>query len=112
VSAEISNLAILGQFCEIPDDIVFTLEYSVRAAQIGVYALLHLDKKVTPIYKGYKNPQHVFSTITTAMQPKFTGESGRLFTRNLSRAAMVLIGSAAKWFSPSFKINIGSNLEL
>ncbi len=93
VSDEISNLAVLGQFCEIPDDIVFTLEYSVRAAQIGVYTLLHLDKKVTPIYKGYKNPQYVFSTVTTAMRPKFTGESGRrLVTQNLSRAAMVLAG--------------------
>ena len=47
-----TNLAFLGQFCEIPDDIIFTVEYSVRSAQTGVYSLLNLDKKVPPIYKG------------------------------------------------------------
>jgi oleate hydratase len=45
------NFAFLGQFCEIPEDIVFTVEYSIRSAQIAVYKLLNLDKKVTPIYK-------------------------------------------------------------
>lgn len=30
-----SNLAFVRQFVEIPDDVVFTVEYSIRAAQIG-----------------------------------------------------------------------------
>ncbi|MFT5872776.1 MAG: oleate hydratase [Clostridium sp.] len=47
-----TNLALLGQFCEIEDDIVFTMDYSVRSAQIAVYKFLNLNKKVTPIYKG------------------------------------------------------------
>lgn len=48
-----NNLAFVGQFCEIKDDTVFTVDYSVRAAQIAVYTLLGLDyKEVTPIYKG------------------------------------------------------------
>ena len=47
-----TNLAFIGQYCEIPDDVVFTVEYSVRSAQTGVYALLKLDKEVSPIYKG------------------------------------------------------------
>lgn len=47
-----TNLAFIGQFTEVPDDCVFTVEYSVRAAQIAVYSLLKLDKKVIPIYKG------------------------------------------------------------
>ncbi|MGL5616729.1 MAG: oleate hydratase [Sarcina sp.] len=47
------NLAFLGQFSEIPDDTVFTVDYSVRGAQIAVYTLLGLNyKEVTPIYKG------------------------------------------------------------
>jgi hypothetical protein len=25
----------MGQFCEVPDDVVFTVEYSVRSAQLG-----------------------------------------------------------------------------
>lgn len=47
------NLAFLGQFCEIKDDTVFTVDYSVRSAQMAVYGLLGLNyKEVTPIYKG------------------------------------------------------------
>lgn len=47
-----TNLAFIGQYCEIPDDVVFTVEYSVRAAQTAVIALLGLDKKVSPLYKA------------------------------------------------------------
>lgn len=47
-----SNFAFIGQFCEIPDDVVFTVEYSVRSAQIAVYTLLGLTKDVSPLYKG------------------------------------------------------------
>ena len=43
------NLAFVSQFVEIPDDVVFTVEYSVRAAQIAVYQLLGLDREVPPI---------------------------------------------------------------
>ena len=33
------NLAFTGQFCELPDYVVFTLEYSIRSAQTAVYSL-------------------------------------------------------------------------
>jgi len=46
------NLAFIGQFAEIPEDVVFTVEYSVRTAQTAVYTLLGLDKKPTPMYHG------------------------------------------------------------
>ena len=36
---------MISQFVEIPEDMVFTEEYSVRAARIAVYTLLHIDKK-------------------------------------------------------------------
>lgn len=44
------NLAFLGQFAEVPDDCVFTVEYSVRTAMTAVYQLLGLEKQVTPIF--------------------------------------------------------------
>jgi len=47
-----TNFAFLGQFVEVPDDCVFTVEYSVRTAQTAVYSLLNLEKEVSPIYKG------------------------------------------------------------
>lgn len=40
------NLAFVSQFVEIPGDVVFTVEYSVRAAQTAVYALFGVDRKV------------------------------------------------------------------
>jgi oleate hydratase len=43
------NLAFVSQFVEIPEDVVFTVEYSVRAAQIAVYQLLGIEREVPPI---------------------------------------------------------------
>jgi oleate hydratase len=51
------NLAFVGQFCELPDDVVFTVEYSVRSAQTAVYSLLGLDRMPPPVYKGQYNPR-------------------------------------------------------
>ena len=53
-----TNLALLGQFVEIPDDVVYTVEYSVRSAQIGVYTLLNVDRGIPAIYKGLHNPYY------------------------------------------------------
>jgi oleate hydratase len=43
------NLAFISQFVEITDDVVFTVEYSVRAAQIAVYELLEIDRAIPPV---------------------------------------------------------------
>jgi hypothetical protein len=44
-----THFAFISQFVEIPDDVVFTVEYSVRAAQIAVYELLGIDRKIPPV---------------------------------------------------------------
>ncbi len=49
VPEESKNLAFISQFVEIPDDVVFTVEYSVRAAQMAVYQLLDIDRKVPDV---------------------------------------------------------------
>ncbi len=43
------NFAFISQFVEIPDDVVFTVEYSVRAAQMAVYQLLGIDRQIPPV---------------------------------------------------------------
>ena len=43
------NFAFISQFVEIPGDVVFTVEYSVRAAQTAVYQLLGLTRPIPPI---------------------------------------------------------------
>ncbi len=50
------NLAFIGQFCEVPDDVVFTVEYSVRSAQLAVYGLLGLQLVPPAVYKGKFDP--------------------------------------------------------
>lgn len=49
------NLAFLGQFCEQPDDAVFTVEYSVRSAAKAVYGLLALDRHPPDAYNGLED---------------------------------------------------------
>jgi len=68
VLPEISeNLAFIGQFVEVPDDVVFTVEYSVRTAQTAVYELLELDKKPTPMYKGDHHIDVLFDAMKTML---------------------------------------------
>lgn len=59
------NLAFTGQFCELPDDVVFTVEYSVRSAQNAAYALLGLDLSAPPVYKGQHDPRVVRTAFST-----------------------------------------------
>jgi len=49
------NFAMISQFVEIPVDVVFTVEYSVRVAQTVVYQLLGIDRQVTPITPNDKS---------------------------------------------------------
>jgi oleate hydratase len=51
------NLGLMGQFCEIPEDVVFTVEYSIRSAQLAVYQLLGLGRKPPAVYHGMTEPQ-------------------------------------------------------
>ncbi|MCJ1403552.1 hypothetical protein MMC11_006775 [Xylographa trunciseda] len=49
-----TNFAFVGQFVEIPDDVVFTVEYSVRGAQMAVCELMGTGKQPKRVYKGDK----------------------------------------------------------
>ena len=55
IPANIKNFAMISQFVEIPVDVVFTVEYSVRVAQTVVYQLLGVDRQVTPITANDKS---------------------------------------------------------
>jgi oleate hydratase len=62
-----TNLAFIGQFCEIEEDVVFTVEYSVRSAQMAVYKLLRLDEEPPPLYQG----QHDLLVFIDAIEAMF-----------------------------------------
>ena len=55
-----ANLAFIGQFCELPDDVVFTVEYSVRSAQTAVYGLLGLERQPPAVYQGKYDPRVLY----------------------------------------------------
>jgi oleate hydratase len=57
------NLAFISQFVEIPDDVVFTVEYSVRAAQTAVYQLAHVDRIVPPITAHDTKPRVLLDSL-------------------------------------------------
>lgn len=57
------NMAFIGQFAEVPDDVVFTVEYSVRTAQIAVFGLLNVEREVSPFYKGQHSPAILFDAL-------------------------------------------------
>jgi oleate hydratase len=60
-----ANLAFTGQFCELPDDVVFTVEYSIRSAATAVYNLLELDREPPAVYKGQYDPRVLFKAFKT-----------------------------------------------
>lgn len=47
-----TNIALTGQFTEIPRDTTFNMEYSVRGAQAAVYALMGLQKSLPEIQRS------------------------------------------------------------
>ncbi|MFK0156085.1 oleate hydratase [Streptomyces sp. NPDC090493] len=59
------NLAFIGQFAEVPDDVVFTVEYSVRTAWTAVARLLGLEKQPPPVYKGHHDPHVLAAALET-----------------------------------------------
>ncbi|MFF3209131.1 oleate hydratase [Streptomyces sp. NPDC002886] len=60
-----TNLAFIGQYAEVPDDVVFTVEYSVRTAWTAVARLLHLDRQPPPVYKGGHDPRVLLEALHT-----------------------------------------------
>jgi oleate hydratase len=66
------NLAFLGQFCEIKDDCVFTVEYSVRSAIMAVYSFLKIEKQVPEIYAS----QYDIRALATAVKTMKSDDEG------------------------------------
>ena len=64
-----TNFAMISQFVEIPEDIAFTEEYSVRAARTAVYNLLLIkDKEVIPVTQNRNNPKIIFEALKKALK--------------------------------------------
>jgi len=62
------NLAFVSQFVEVPEDVVFTVEYSVRAAQMAVYELLNVQRTVPPVSHYDKSLKVKLETLVKAFR--------------------------------------------
>jgi oleate hydratase len=62
-----SNFAFLGQFTELPEDIVFTVEYSIHGAMHAIYQLLGVKRPIPPIYHGIFDPKTALSATKTLL---------------------------------------------
>ncbi|MFE6797128.1 hypothetical protein [Paenibacillus chitinolyticus] len=51
-----------------PDDVAFTVEYSVRTAQTAVYKLLDIDKKIPGMYHGNHHAKVLFDSLVTMVR--------------------------------------------
>jgi oleate hydratase len=58
-----TNLAFVGQYCEIPANVVYTVEYSVHAARLAVASLLGLEQEVPPAYEGLEHPNALVEAL-------------------------------------------------
>lgn len=63
-----TNLAFISQFVEIPEDMVFTEEYSVRAARIAVYTLMGIDKPICPVTQYKSDPKVLAKALQTTFR--------------------------------------------
>lgn len=65
VPARSKNFAMIGQFTEIPKDMVFTEEYSVRTARHAVYRLMKSDLEVLPVTAYNRQPEVLLRALNT-----------------------------------------------
>ena len=64
-----TNIGFTSQFVEIPDDVVFTVEYSVRAAQMAVYQLLNVkDRKIPKVNHYERRPWYQIKAVKKAFR--------------------------------------------
>ncbi len=58
-----TNLGLIGQYVEMPRDIAFTIEYSVRSAWKVIYTLLKRGPPPLPVYQGLWDLKALFAAL-------------------------------------------------
>jgi oleate hydratase len=61
------NLAFIGQFVELPGDVVFTVETSVRTAMMAVWGLTALDKPMIPMHEPVYDLRVLVSSLKATL---------------------------------------------
>jgi oleate hydratase len=58
-----TNLGLIGQYVEIPKEIAFTIECSVRSAWEAIYTLLKRGPAPPPVYQGQYDPKALINAL-------------------------------------------------
>lgn len=58
-----TNFGFLGQYTELPRDVVFVMEYSIRSAREAVATLRRTGRPPPPVYQGQHDPRAVFEAL-------------------------------------------------
>ena len=75
-----TNLGFIGQYVEVKDDAVFTVETSVRTAMEAVYALTKLDRDVPEVY-----PSRFDIRCAVGHMKRFAGIKGKFTEADLPK---------------------------
>lgn len=86
-----TNLAFIGQFVEVPRDVVFTIETSVRTPLEAVYMLTKLDKEIIEVNPARYDTRYIVERIK-----KFAGIKGEIKETDLPKIDLVKLWRARK----------------
>jgi len=81
-----TNLGFIGQYVEVKDDAVFTVETSVRTAMEAVYALTKLDRDVPEVY-----PSRYDIRAAVGHMKRFTGVKGKFTKADLPKTNPLML---------------------
>jgi oleate hydratase len=62
------HFAFISQFVEVPLDTVFTVEFSIRVAQIAVYQLMGISRPIPPVTPHDKSIRAQFEAVIKALK--------------------------------------------
>lgn len=68
------NFAFVGQFVEIPEDVVFTVEFSTHGGMIAAYEMGAVDKPIPPIYHAMAHKDVAWRAAKTLLTDEARGE--------------------------------------
>ena len=63
-----TNLGLIGQYVEVPKEIAFTIECSVRTAWEAIHTLLKRGPAPPPVYQGQYDPKALFGALKVFLQ--------------------------------------------
>jgi oleate hydratase len=69
VPAGATNLGLVGQYVEVPREIAFTIECSVRTAWEAIHALLRRGPAPPPVYQGQYDLKALFNALKVFLSP-------------------------------------------